>query len=52
MSASQVSALFTVDVGCICQDIKETGWGLVREIKNSILGKFEVTMEHEVKVSH
>lgn len=51
MSASQFSALFTVDSGCIGQDIRGIGWGLVREIKNSIWDKFEVTVEHEVKVS-
>lgn len=45
-----MSAWLTVDGGCIIQGVRETGWGLMREIRNSIWGKFEMTVEHEGKV--
>lgn len=40
---------FFVDGGCIGQDTREAGWGLVREIRNSNLGKSEVTVGQEGK---
>lgn len=36
--------------GCVGQDTRETGWGLAREIRNSNLGKSEVTVGQEGKV--
>lgn len=40
-----------VDGGCIDQDRREIGWGFVKEIRNSILGRFEVIMKPEGKLS-
>lgn len=51
MSACQVSALLTVDGGCIGQDRRETGWGFLREIGNSVWGGFEVSVKPEGNLS-
>lgn len=41
--------MLTVDGGCMGQDRRETGWGFVREIRNSVWGRFEVIVKPEGK---